>query len=292
MQRGPGDVFDAFHQLDQPVSVVVEHGRKPDTAVAHHDGRDAVPTGRGKRGIPGGLTVVVSVDIDEPGGEYQPIGIDGAQRRSRHRSNFGDHSPADGDVCGSRWSARAIYQGGAANDEVVFSHRKDSVQRVGERPAGEWRPMISQTTEGRLHKPSPAGRSTHPSNLFCMRLVTWNLNGLEDANIDDRTEAAVFTMILGARLDQLHAGMSAELPPDVIVLQEVTKRMFAASIARHLPAGGYSVIPVEAPDREVFEVMAFRNSLRFVDYNLTPLVSSNYGRLLHTLDLVTETGRW
>ncbi len=121
-----------------------------------------------------------------------------------------------------------------------------------------------------------------------MRLVTWNLNGLEDANIDDRTEAAVFTMILGARLDQLHAGTAAESPPDVIVLQEVTKRMLAASISRHLPAGGYSVIPIDAPDREVFEVLAFRNTVSFVDYNLVPLVASNYGRLLHTLDLTTE----
>ncbi len=123
-----------------------------------------------------------------------------------------------------------------------------------------------------------------------MRLVTWNLNGLEDAHIDDRTEAAVFTIILGARLDQLHAGTGAAAPPDVIVLQEVTKRMLAASIACHLPAGGYSVIPPEAPDREVFEVLAFRSTVKFVDYNLVPLVASNYGRLLHTLDLATEGG--
>jgi endonuclease/exonuclease/phosphatase family metal-dependent hydrolase len=123
-----------------------------------------------------------------------------------------------------------------------------------------------------------------------MRLVTWNLNGLEEAHLDDRTEAAVFTMILGARLDQLHAGTTPTAPPDVIVLQEVTARMFSASIARHLPAGGYSVIPVEAPDREVFEVIAFRSSMQLTDYNIVPLAASNYSRVLHTLDVSVEAG--
>ena len=123
-----------------------------------------------------------------------------------------------------------------------------------------------------------------------MRLVTWNLNGLDEAHLDERTEAAVFIMILGARLDQLHAGIAGAAPPDVIVLQEVTGRMFSASIARHLPAGGYSVIPVTAPDREVFEVLAFRSSLRLTDYNIVPLVASNYARTLHTLDATDEFG--
>ena len=40
-------------------------GREADAAVAHHDGGDAVPRRRQQAAVPGGLAVVVGVDVDE-----------------------------------------------------------------------------------------------------------------------------------------------------------------------------------------------------------------------------------
>ena len=118
-----------------------------------------------------------------------------------------------------------------------------------------------------------------------MRLVTWNLEGLNDTAVDERTEAAVFTSIVGARLDQIHAGVKATLPPDVIVFQEVVDRTYKAHLRQHLPAGGYTVLPESAPDRQVFEVIAFRDGYHLRAYEQQPLVDSVFGRVLHVVDL-------
>ena len=64
-ERGAGDVLDAFHQPDQPLVLVGLHRREADAAVAHHDGRDAVPARRREHRVPGDLAVEVGVDVDE-----------------------------------------------------------------------------------------------------------------------------------------------------------------------------------------------------------------------------------
>ena len=118
-----------------------------------------------------------------------------------------------------------------------------------------------------------------------MRLVTWNLDGLNDTAVDERTEAAVFTSILGARLDELHGGVKAAPPPDVIVFQEAVERTYKAHLRRHLSAGGYTVLPDSAPDRQVFEVVAFLGGFRLRAYEQVPLVDSMFGRVVHVVDL-------
>jgi endonuclease/exonuclease/phosphatase family metal-dependent hydrolase len=124
-----------------------------------------------------------------------------------------------------------------------------------------------------------------------VRLLTWNLNGLDEDHIDDRMEAAVFTAILGARLDQLEAGAVGSLPPDVMVFQEVTTRTFQSQLAKHLPAGGYQIRPSQALDRETFEVVAYRQPLTLHAYDVQPLVGSQYSRFLHVADFVEVDGR-
>ena len=118
-----------------------------------------------------------------------------------------------------------------------------------------------------------------------MRLVTWNLDGLNDTAVDERTEAAVFTSILGARLDELHGGVKATPPPDVIVFQEVVERTYKAHLRQHLRAGGYTVLPDSAPDRQLFEVIAFLDGFRLRAYEQLPLVDSMFGRVVHVVDL-------
>jgi endonuclease/exonuclease/phosphatase family metal-dependent hydrolase len=124
-----------------------------------------------------------------------------------------------------------------------------------------------------------------------VRFLTWNLNGLDEDHIDERMEAAVFTSILGARLDQLEAGAAGSLPPDVMVFQEVTRRTFQSQLAKHLPAGGYQIRPSEAVDRETFEVIAYRAPLIMRAYDAQALVASQYSRFLHIADFDQGDGQ-
>jgi hypothetical protein len=76
-ERGPGDVFDAFHQADQPVLLTRPHRGEPDTTISGDHGGDAVSAGRLQQGIPADLAVVVGVDVDEPRRDDLPGGVDG-----------------------------------------------------------------------------------------------------------------------------------------------------------------------------------------------------------------------
>ena len=78
-----GDVLDAGHQVDQRLVVVGPARREADAAVAHHRGRDAVRRRRRHAVRPDGLTVVVGVQVDEPGGDEQAGRVDLAGRRRR-----------------------------------------------------------------------------------------------------------------------------------------------------------------------------------------------------------------
>jgi endonuclease/exonuclease/phosphatase family metal-dependent hydrolase len=93
-----------------------------------------------------------------------------------------------------------------------------------------------------------------------LQLVTWNLNGLDDHLLDERTEAAVFEMLLGGDPESVLAG-PPPVPPDVIVLQEVVERTFRAHLAPHLRAAGYAIAPSEPPARGYFEIIAARGGM-------------------------------
>lgn len=123
-----------------------------------------------------------------------------------------------------------------------------------------------------------------------MRLVTWNLNGLDDVAVDEHAEAAVFTSILGARLDQLQHGTRPSAPPQVLMFQEVVPRTFAAHLNPHLSAGGYRLFPAEAPEKETFEVIAVAEGVVVESYRSVALQRSKYGRMLHIADLAVPDG--
>ena len=76
LERRPGDVLDSLHHLDQRLVPVRAHGSEPHSAVPHHRGGHAMPTGRGQVRVPGGLAVVVGVDVDEARGDHQAVGVD------------------------------------------------------------------------------------------------------------------------------------------------------------------------------------------------------------------------
>ena len=67
-----GDVLDALHQPDQPVVAIGSGRGEADAAVAGDHGGDPVPAARGQHLVPGGLAVVVGVDVHPARRDQQP----------------------------------------------------------------------------------------------------------------------------------------------------------------------------------------------------------------------------
>ena len=105
-ERGAGDVFDAFHQADEPVVLVGLHRREADAAVAHHDRGDAVPARRREQRVPGDLAVEVRVHVDEAGRDERAVGVDRLARGAVDRADLGDDAVGDRDVGGARAARR------------------------------------------------------------------------------------------------------------------------------------------------------------------------------------------
>ncbi len=64
-----------------------------------------------------------------------------------------------------------------------------------------------------------------------LRVLTWNLAGLSETLLDERTEAACFAMLL--RNDV----------PDVVLLQEVVRRSWHGHLRHHFRAAGFTPVP-------------------------------------------------
>jgi hypothetical protein len=118
-QRGAGDVLDALHQADEPVVAIGCHRGEPDAAVAHHHGGDAVPARRRQQGVPGGLAVVVGVDVDEPGRDQGAVGVDLLAGRAGDTADLGDAPAGDGDVRGPGGVPRPVDDRAAPDDQIV-----------------------------------------------------------------------------------------------------------------------------------------------------------------------------
>lgn len=105
-----------------------------------------------------------------------------------------------------------------------------------------------------------------------MKLVTWNLNGLDDKNLDERTEAAMFQILLGAPIEQAMIDGFKLNTPDIVLLQEVVPRTFHAHITPHLKAAGFTIFPKEPSERSYFEVIAVKK----------PIIESSYTKFSFT----------
>jgi endonuclease/exonuclease/phosphatase family metal-dependent hydrolase len=116
-----------------------------------------------------------------------------------------------------------------------------------------------------------------------MKLVSWNLNGLDDQYIDERTEAAMFQMLLGAPIEKAMQPDFKPNTPDVILLQEVVSRTYHAHISPHLKAAGFQIFPKRLGERSYFEVIAVRQPV--IDYQYTAFSYTSQGRGLSTIIL-------
>ena len=119
VQRGARDVLDTLHQLDEEVLATRAHRREADSAVAHDDGGDAVPTRRRDVGVPGDLPVVVGVDVDPSRREHEPAGVDLTPPSLIGLANRGDATGVDGHVAGAPRCAGAVDDRGVPYDQIV-----------------------------------------------------------------------------------------------------------------------------------------------------------------------------
>ncbi len=180
-EGGAGDVLHALHEVDERVVVAGSDRGEPNAAVAHHERRDAV-RGRGlQRVVPGGLAVVVGVDVHPARRHDGPVGVDDAGRRRRDRADLGDAAVEHADVRGERRSAGPVDDGPALDHDVEHgappsrrSHRRGGVRatslarsvpasnfRAGSVPAGRPGPPKVRRRDVRAHDPGagpvPAG---------------------------------------------------------------------------------------------------------------------------------------
>lgn len=109
-----------------------------------------------------------------------------------------------------------------------------------------------------------------------MKLVSWNLNGLEDRHLDVRTEAAMFQVLLGVPIEKAMVPDFKPDTPDIVLLQEVVPRTFHAHVVPHLKAAGFSTYPDAPSERSYFEVIAVRSPVLKSDY--IPFSYTSQGR--------------
>ena len=73
--------------------------------------------------VPGGLAVVVHVDVDEAGRDEQAVGVELLGGGAVHLPHLGDDAVGDGDVGGAGGGAGAVEHRPTSDDQVVCWHR-------------------------------------------------------------------------------------------------------------------------------------------------------------------------
>ncbi len=99
-----------------------------------------------------------------------------------------------------------------------------------------------------------------------LTLVSWNLFGLEPHQLDVRTEAACF-------------GLLMEDPPDIVCFQEVIDRCLHAHLKPHFSNAGYGHI-VQPATTEYYCTIFVKHPLKLINAGIHPFPSSQMGRAL------------
>ena len=123
VEHGAGDVLDPFHQGDEAGVRIGSHRCEADAAVAHDRRGHPVPARRRHAVVPRGLPVVVRVDVDEPRGDQQAVGVDLLRATARDRPDGGNGPAVHRHVGGARFTAPPVGHQPAPDHEVVHSLR-------------------------------------------------------------------------------------------------------------------------------------------------------------------------
>ena len=91
-----------------------------------------------------------------------------------------------------------------------------------------------------------------------LRILTWNVDGLNETQLGERTERLCLEILVGGDLARAAAGAALPPMPHVIALQEVVRVSHRAVLGPHLSAAGYALWPGAPLDREHYELLAVR----------------------------------
>src|SRR5690606_5686174 len=121
-KRCAWNVFNAFHETEQPFALFGLARRKADAAVTH-DGRGHAMKGGGLEiGIPSDLTVIMRMHIDEAGRHDLALRIDFLTAGTGNLADSGDGAPVYGDIRLDGFAARAVINGAAPDNDVMLAH--------------------------------------------------------------------------------------------------------------------------------------------------------------------------
>jgi len=115
------DVLDRLHRTREDGRRARPHRGERHPAVPHDHRRHAVPARRRHEGVPPDLRVEVGVEVDEPGRDEPPVGVDRASGRARVAGlgDGGDAVAVDRDVGASARRAGTVDDRPVGDDEVV-----------------------------------------------------------------------------------------------------------------------------------------------------------------------------
>jgi endonuclease/exonuclease/phosphatase family metal-dependent hydrolase len=91
-----------------------------------------------------------------------------------------------------------------------------------------------------------------------LRLLTWNVEGLNETRLGQRMEKLCLAMLVGTDLRAALAGAAMPPMPEVIALQEVVRVAHLGYFSPHLVAAGFRVWPAEPLERSHYELLAVR----------------------------------
>ena len=126
-EHGPGNVFHAFHQVDEVGRCAFAHRSKTHTAVSEHDRGHAMPGRRREIRVPGGLTVVMRMDIDEARRDQQSARIDFAAPAANIAADRRDEFAVDRYIGNAPRRTRAVDDRAVADDDIVHAVSPDSM---------------------------------------------------------------------------------------------------------------------------------------------------------------------
>jgi hypothetical protein len=113
------DVLGALEVPDDQVLVGRRAGREGETAVAHDDGRDAMPARRGPERVPEDLRVHVGVPVHEAGRDDLAVGVDLLAGALLDAADGHDAAVTDSHVGAVPGQAGPVDDGPVLDDEVV-----------------------------------------------------------------------------------------------------------------------------------------------------------------------------
>jgi len=112
-----------------------------------------------------------------------------------------------------------------------------------------------------------------------LRLLTFNINGLDEKRVGPRMEKLCLEILVGGDLMAALEGRATPPVPEVIVFQEMTRQAHMGQMRPHLRAGGFTLFPEKPPEgKEDYTLIAVRQPWVLVDADVREFEHSPLAR--------------